>query len=149
MGGPARRQGEPLLAKAGIGGEAGGDRAPAAFAMATGNPERIAPARHSARPRTGNRRPVQPLLPSFFSLERANHRRGRNPCYAACQPMSDINIEFDWYVFPLLALMFGWPGLLIGGVTGGYLWRRHRVIGTLLGALMGTALWCGGEFLQR
>ena len=48
--------------------------------------------------------------------------------------MSDINIEFDWYVFPLLAVMFGWPGLLIGGVAGGYLWRRHRVIGTLLGA---------------
>src|SRR6266404_6760807 len=43
MGGPARRQGEPLLAKAGIGGEGGGGRAPAAFAMATGNPERIAP----------------------------------------------------------------------------------------------------------
>jgi hypothetical protein len=63
--------------------------------------------------------------------------------------MSDIKIEFDWYVFPLLALMFGWPGLLIGGVAGGYLWRRHRVIGTLLGALLGIALWCGGEFLRR
>src|SRR6266404_2296708 len=39
----ARRQGEPLLAKAGIGREGGGGRAPAAFAMATGNPERFAP----------------------------------------------------------------------------------------------------------
>ena len=42
--------------------------------------------------------------------------------------MSDINIQFDWYVFPLIAVMFGWPGLLIGGIAGGYLWRRHRVI---------------------
>ena len=32
--------------------------------------------------------------------------------------MSDINIEFDWYVFPLIAVMFGWPGLLIGGIAG-------------------------------
>ncbi len=44
--------------------------------------------------------------------------------------MSDINIEFDWYVFPLIAVMFGWPGLL-------------------LGALLGMGLWDGSEFLLR
>jgi hypothetical protein len=63
--------------------------------------------------------------------------------------MSDINIEFDWYVFPLIAAMVGWPGALIGGFAGGCLWRRHRPIGTLLGAIAGTALWATGEFLWR
>ena len=63
--------------------------------------------------------------------------------------MSDINIEFEWYVFPLLAVMIGWPGLLAGGFAGGYLWRRHRLVGTLLGAITGTALWSAGVALSR
>jgi hypothetical protein len=77
--------------------------------------------------------------------------RGPRQCggayYAARQAMSDINIEFDWYVFPLIAVMVGWPGMLIGGVAGGYLWRRHRVVGTLLGAIAGTALWATPQYL--
>ena len=63
--------------------------------------------------------------------------------------MSDIDIQFDWYFYPLIALMFGWPGLLLGGFASGYLWRRHRVIGALLGALVGVGLWDTGEFFLR
>jgi hypothetical protein len=55
--------------------------------------------------------------------------------------LSDIQIHFDWYVFPLLAVMIGWPGLLLGLAVGGFAWRRHRVIGALLGAVTGTAVW--------
>jgi hypothetical protein len=63
--------------------------------------------------------------------------------------MSDIGIEFDWYVFPLLVLMVGWPGLIFGGLAGGYFWRRRRFIGMLLGALAGMALWSLAIFLWR
>ena len=61
--------------------------------------------------------------------------------------MSDIKIEFEWYVMPLIAVMIGWPGLLIGAVAGGLLWRRHRAIGALIGAILGTAVWAGGYYL--
>jgi hypothetical protein len=61
--------------------------------------------------------------------------------------LSDIQIQFDWYVFPLLALMIGWPGLLIGAAGGGIAWRQHRIVGTLLGALAGLTLWAGAQFL--
>jgi hypothetical protein len=89
--------------------------------------------------------PARALMPEAS----ANHNRDRDACYPARRPMSDIKIEFDWYVFPLIAVMIGWPGMLIGGVAGGVLWRRHRLIGTLLGAIAGTALWATGEFLWR
>jgi hypothetical protein len=55
--------------------------------------------------------------------------------------LSDIQIHFDWYVFPLLAVMIGWPGLLLGAAVGGFAWRSHRVIGAFLGGLTGTAAW--------
>ena len=64
-------------------------------------------------------------------------------------PMSDISFEFDWCFFPLIAAFIGWPGLLAGGFAGGYLWRRHRIIGIVTGALAGTALWCTGVVLWR
>jgi hypothetical protein len=63
--------------------------------------------------------------------------------------MSDISIEFDWYFFPLILVFIGWPGLVAGGFAGGYLWRRHRIFGIVVGALAGTALWSMGVVLRR
>jgi hypothetical protein len=61
--------------------------------------------------------------------------------------MSDISIEFDWYVLPLVVLIIGWPGLLIGGIVGAITWRWRRIVGALLGALLGTAMRAGGFYL--
>jgi len=63
--------------------------------------------------------------------------------------MSDINIEFDWYVWPVIAVMIGWPGLLLGTAIGAVLWRRHRVIGGLLGLVAGTLAWDFGFYLSN
>lgn len=61
--------------------------------------------------------------------------------------MSDISIQFAWYDLPLIAIIIGWPGLLLGGLAGFFVWRKHRVAGTTLGAVVGIALWFGGTFL--
>ena len=57
--------------------------------------------------------------------------------------MSDIRLEFGWDALLLVALMIGWPGLLLGGLVGGLAWRRRRWAGTMLGAVGGLAAWVG------
>jgi hypothetical protein len=61
--------------------------------------------------------------------------------------MSDISITFPWYSYPLILAMIAWPGLLIGLLLGGLLWRRHRVWGAILGTITGCLLWAGGMYL--
>jgi hypothetical protein len=61
--------------------------------------------------------------------------------------MSDIGFVFEWYDYPLLIGLVGWPGLLIGAVGGGVLWRRHRTWGLLLGTLLGCFSWAMGLYL--
>ena len=41
--------------------------------------------------------------------------------------MSDISITFPWYSYPLILAMIAWPGVLIGFILGGLLWRRRRI----------------------
>ena len=60
--------------------------------------------------------------------------------------MSDIGFEFDWYFWPVIAVMIGWPGLLLGTAAGTALWRRHRVLGALAGLIAGTLLWDTGLY---
>jgi hypothetical protein len=57
--------------------------------------------------------------------------------------MSDIGIfsTFDLFV---MAFVAGSPGLVIGGVVGGFWWRERRIPGLLLGAAIGFALCLGG-----
>jgi hypothetical protein len=55
--------------------------------------------------------------------------------------MSDIGILNDPLSLIAIALIFGSPGLLLGGIAGGLLWRGRRVIGAVLGPL--PALCCG------
>jgi len=63
--------------------------------------------------------------------------------------MSDISIQFTWLDLLLVALLVGWPGLLLGAGLGVAAWRRHPVYGALIGSVAGLALWLGGQFLRR
>lgn len=63
--------------------------------------------------------------------------------------MSDIKIEFSSSELALVALLIGWPGLVVGALAGGLLWRRHPVLGALAGAVLGLPLWVGAKILLR
>jgi Na+/proline symporter len=63
--------------------------------------------------------------------------------------MSDIGILNDPLSLIAIALIFGSPGLLLGGIAGASLWRRRRVGGGLLGAIAGFALWLAGWMVLR
>jgi len=54
--------------------------------------------------------------------------------------MSDIGILNSPLAIAFLLALLGSPGLGIGAVIGALLWRRHRVIGGLTGAIFGFAI---------
>jgi Na+/proline symporter len=54
--------------------------------------------------------------------------------------MSDIGILNDPVSLIVIALLLGSPGLLLGAILGALLWRRRRVVGALLGAVVGFAV---------
>ncbi len=58
--------------------------------------------------------------------------------------MSDIGILNDPLSIAIVILIFGSPGLPLGAIAGALLWRRHRIIGALVGAVVGFALWLVG-----
>ena len=58
--------------------------------------------------------------------------------------MSDIGSLNSPASQALMALILGSPGLPIGALIGALAWRRHRIAGALLGAMLGFALWLGG-----
>jgi Na+/proline symporter len=58
--------------------------------------------------------------------------------------VSDIGILNDPVSLIAIALLFGSPGLLLGGIPGALVWRRHRVAGGLLGAIAGFVIWLAG-----
>ena len=62
--------------------------------------------------------------------------------------MSDISIQFTWYEILLFALIIGSPGLVLGGALGAFAWKRHRVCGALLGAVIGLGACLGLEYLS-
>ena len=55
--------------------------------------------------------------------------------------MSDIGILNDPLSLIAIALLLGSPGLMLGGIPGALLWRRHRLAGAALGAVTGFAIW--------
>jgi hypothetical protein len=63
--------------------------------------------------------------------------------------MSDIGILNDPLSLIAIALIFGSPGLLLGGIAGALLWRGHRVIGGVLGAVAGFVPWLGGWMVLK
>ena len=58
--------------------------------------------------------------------------------------MSDIGILNDPISLIAIALIFGSPGFLLGGIPGALLWRSHRVAGAFRGAVVGFFLWLAG-----
>jgi Na+/proline symporter len=63
--------------------------------------------------------------------------------------MSDIGGIFTPFDLALIALMVFGPGFALGGVIGALAWRRRRVVGGLIGAVAGLALWVLGFLLFR
>ena len=51
--------------------------------------------------------------------------------------MSDIGILNDPVSLIEIALLLGSPGFLLGAIPGALLWRRHRFMGALIGAVIG------------
>jgi Na+/proline symporter len=50
--------------------------------------------------------------------------------------MSDVGILSDPVSIIAIILLLGSPGFLLA-IPGALLWRRHRIIGALLGAVIG------------
>ena len=63
--------------------------------------------------------------------------------------MSDIALNWGAFDIATIALIIGAPGLAIGGAVGAVVWRRHRLCGALIGAVVGLALWLGGFVLWK
>jgi Na+/proline symporter len=63
--------------------------------------------------------------------------------------LSDIGILNDPISLIVIALILGSPGLLLGGIPGALLWRRHRLAGALLGAVVGLFIWLAGWMVLR
>jgi hypothetical protein len=58
--------------------------------------------------------------------------------------MSDVGILNDPLSIAAVFLIFGSPGLVLGAIPGALLWRKHRVSGGLLGAVIGFMVWLTG-----
>jgi Na+/proline symporter len=54
--------------------------------------------------------------------------------------VSDIGVLNDPVSIIEIILLLGSPGFLLGAISGALLWRRRRVAGALLGAVIGFVL---------
>ena len=43
-----------------------------------------------------------------------------------------------------IVFLLGSPGLLLGAILGAALWRKHRIVGAVLGGVAGFVLWLTG-----
>ena len=41
--------------------------------------------------------------------------------------MSDISLHFTWLDWLAIALMLGWPGLIVGAAFGVLVWPKRRI----------------------
>jgi Na+/proline symporter len=62
--------------------------------------------------------------------------------------VSDIGILNDPGSIIAIILLFGSPGFLLG-IPGALLWRRHRIVGALLGAMVGFVLCLIGWLVMK
>jgi putative Mn2+ efflux pump MntP len=52
--------------------------------------------------------------------------------------VSDISISISPVELVLFSWVLGWPGLIVGGTIGALLWRKRRILGGVLGAIVGN-----------
>jgi Na+/proline symporter len=52
--------------------------------------------------------------------------------------VSDISLDHLWPGFLLLSPVLGWPGLIAGAVLGAWAWKKRRIAGGVIGALVGN-----------
>ena len=52
--------------------------------------------------------------------------------------MSDISFHFSPLELALYSPLWGWPGLIGGAVVGALVWPKRRILGGVLGALVGN-----------
>jgi hypothetical protein len=62
--------------------------------------------------------------------------------------VSDIGILNDPVSLIAIVLLLGSPGLLLG-IPGALLWRKHRIAGALLGAVVGFVAWLAGWLVVK
>lgn len=62
--------------------------------------------------------------------------------------MSDITLHFSPLEIVLFSPMLGWPGLIIGGVIGALAWKKRRIVGGVLGAIIGNFVVAGIRVLM-
>jgi hypothetical protein len=63
--------------------------------------------------------------------------------------LSDIALNITWLDLVLYAPLLGWPGLLICAVLGGLVWKQRRILGAVLGGLIGAVIWTFGTIFLR
>ena len=63
--------------------------------------------------------------------------------------MSDIDIKFKWWELLLYSPIIGWAGLLLGAVLGALGWRRRRVAGGIIGAIIGNFIWAAAAIYLK
>ena len=54
--------------------------------------------------------------------------------------MSDISFNFSWWEIILISPILGWPGLVAGAALGAALWPRRRILGGVIGAIIGNLI---------
>jgi Na+/proline symporter len=62
--------------------------------------------------------------------------------------MSDIGPIFGPLDLFILALVASAPGFVIGAGLGALAWKRHRIVGALIGAIVGALLSLGAVILK-
>ena len=51
--------------------------------------------------------------------------------------MSDISFGSDWE-YLIASPVLGWPGAIAGALIGALLWKRRRIAGGVIGAIVGN-----------